>query len=186
MARIKTTGYSEAQGRLKEIYDELMEQRGKLAAVHTIQSLRPESIKQHMDLYMGIMFNRSELSRDEREMMALVVSAANGCLYCQKHHAEALNHYWKNENKVKRVMKEDSWSFLPVRERELCHYARILTLKPHEHETHDFTQMLRNVGISDAGILDATMVIAYFNFVNRIVLSLGVELEDEAGKGYKY
>lgn len=186
MARIETIGHNEARGKLKEIYDNLLEQRGKLAEVHTIQSLRPESITQHMDLYMGIMFSRSELSRAEREMMAVVVSAANGCSYCQRHHGNALNHYWKDENKIKQIIQEDAPGFLSEKEQALCRYARVLTLDPHAHETHDYTESLRGVGLKDAAILDATLVVAYFNFVNRIVLSLGVELEDDDGKGYKY
>ncbi len=186
MARINTIRYNEASGKLKEIYDSLLEKRGKLAEVHTIQSLRPDSITQHMDLYMGIMFSRSELSRAEREMIAVVVSVANGCFYCRKHHADALNHYWKDENKVKLLVQEDAPAFLSDREQALCRYARILTQDPHAHEKKDFTESLRSVGLEDAAILDASLVVAYFNFVNRIVLSLGVELEDDDGKGYKY
>lgn len=34
--------------------------------------------------------------------------------------------------------------------------------------------------------MDAHLVIAYFNFVNRLVLGLGVELEQDQGQGYKY
>ena len=44
---------------------------------------------------MELMFTKSELSRAEREMIAVVVSATNNCEYCQIHHAHALNHYWK-------------------------------------------------------------------------------------------
>ncbi len=186
MSRIEAIGFHEAEGKLKEIYDGLLDQRGKLAAVHTIQSLRPESIKQHMDLYMGIMFSRSELTRAEREMMAVVVSRANGCPYCQQHHAEALNHHWKDDEKIHQLLKEDTPDFLSGRERALCRYARTLTLEPQKHEKHDFTRELKTEGLGDAGILDATLVVAYFNFVNRIVLSLGVELEADHGKGYKY
>ncbi len=186
MTRIKTTGYAEAKGRLKEIYDSIAKSRGKLAAVHTIQSLRPESIKHHMDLYMGIMFSRSELSRAEREMMAVVVSAANDCLYCQEHHANALHHYWKDEDKIQRLKRAADFDVLSAREQALCRYANTLTLQPGAHETHDHTMELRKIGLTDSGILDATLVVAYFNFVNRIVLSLGVELEADQGKGYTY
>lgn len=42
--------------------------------VSPIQSLRPESIVEHIDLYLEIMFSKSELSRAEREMMAVVVT----------------------------------------------------------------------------------------------------------------
>ena len=81
MSRIKVIEPKEATGRLKEIYYDLIKKRGKLADVHKIQSLWPESIVAHMDLYMEIMFSKSELTRAEREMMAVVVSAVNGCEY---------------------------------------------------------------------------------------------------------
>ncbi len=186
MARIQTIGYNQSEGKLKEIYDGLLDKRGKLAAVHIIQSLRPESIKQHMDLYMGIMFSRSELTRAEREMMAVVVSRVNGCAYCQQHHAEALNHYWNDDEKIQQLIYEGTPDFLTPRERALCRYARTLTLEPRKHENLDFTRELKKEGLGDAGILDATLVVAYFNFVNRMVLSLGVELEADHGTGYKY
>ncbi len=52
MARIKVIEPCDATGRLKEIYDGITARRGKLAEVHKIQSLRPESIVNHMDLYV--------------------------------------------------------------------------------------------------------------------------------------
>lgn len=82
MARIPVIEYEAAEGRLLEIYNEIIEKRGKLAKIHKIQSLRPESIIRHIDLYLEIMFTRSDLSRADREMMAVVVSASNGCNYC--------------------------------------------------------------------------------------------------------
>ncbi|MBE0638721.1 MAG: peroxidase-related enzyme [Bacteroidales bacterium] len=186
MSRIKVISYDEADGRLKEIYDGLISKRGQLAGVHTIQSLRPESIVKHIDLYMEIMFSKSELSRAEREMMAVVVSAANGCEYCITHHAQALLHYWKNTAKVE-LMKVDFRKVnLIDRELALCLYAHELTTEPKMSHKNDFTQKLRHAGLGDIAILDATLVVAYFNFVNRIVLALGLELEKNKGTGYKY
>lgn len=186
MSRIKVISQSEATGRLKEIYDELIVKRGKLAEVHTIQSLRPESIVKHIDLYMEIMFSKSELSRAEREMMAVVVSKSNGCNYCQKHHSEALNNYWKDDEKTENL--RISYHNIQLNEKELalCRFAELLTKNPESTEKNDVTEVLKNVGLSDSAILDATLVVAYFNFVNRIVLALGVELEKDSGTGYKY
>lgn len=186
MSRIKVISQNEATGRLKEIYDELIVKRGKLAEVHTIQSLRPESIVKHIDLYMEIMFSKSELSRAEREMIAVVVSKTNGCVYCQKHHAEALNHYWKDDLKTENFRISFKNVQLNKKESALCHFAEQLTKNPGSAEENDNTEDLKNVGLSDSAILDATLVIAYFNFVNRIVLALGVELEKDSGTGYKY
>ncbi|MBC8266965.1 MAG: peroxidase-related enzyme [Flavobacteriales bacterium] len=186
MPRIKVIEHENAEGVLKDIYDDLVNKRGKLAEVHKIQSLRPKSIVKHMELYLEIMFSKSELSRAEREMIAVVVSKNNNCEYCQIHHAEALNNYWKNDEKIALFKKDFNKIDLSEKEIALCHYARTLTISPFEAKENDQTILLKCVGLSDAAILDATLVIAYFNFVNRIVLSLGVDIEQDSGKGYNY
>jgi uncharacterized peroxidase-related enzyme len=185
MSKIKVIQHDEATGRLKEIYDDLVGSRGKLADVHKIQSLRPESIVKHMDLYMEIMFTKSELSRAEREMIAIVVSAANKCEYCQIHHANALNHYWKNEEKIHSLRKNFDFDGITPREETIITYSRELTSNPGSFVNKSINK-LKDVGLTDSGILDLTLVVAYFNFVNRIVLSLGVEVEEDNGGGYKY
>ncbi len=186
MSRIKVIQPEEATGRLKEIYDELVEKRGKLADVHTIQSLRPESIVKHIDLYMEIMFAKSELSRAEREMMAVVVSAANGCEYCQLHHGQALNHYWKNEERINWLRIDFEKADLSPRELVLSSFANLLTVSPEVYKDEKYLNLLKKVGLSDSAILDATLVVSYFNFVNRIVLALGLEASEAEMQGYKY
>lgn len=185
MAHIKVISYSEASGKLKNIYLDLIDKRGKLANVHTIQSLNPDSIIAHTELYMTVMFSHSPISRANREMLAVVVSAANGCNYCQQHHGAALNNYWKNSERVEQLKRNYLLADLTEKEKLLCNYAIELTMYPDDFETTDRTQVLKEAGFDDRCILDATLVIAYFNFVNRIVLSLGVTLEDDGGEGYK-
>lgn len=186
MSRIKIIDYSESSGRLKEIYDEIISSRGKLAGIHKVQSLRPESIVHHMDLYMEVMFSRSELSRAEREMMAVVVSMTNGCRYCQLHHLEALRHYWWDNDKIEHFLEDYENAGLSERQSELCRFARHLTLHPGAHETSDYTTPLWEYDLTDAGILDAILVVSYFNFVNRVVLGTGLEPDEDEIKGYKY
>lgn len=186
MTRIQQIEHSEATGRLKEIYDDLLQKRGQLAEVHKIQSLRPESIVKHIDLYLEIMFSRSDLSRAEREMMAVVTSVSNNCFYCQIHHSQALNHYWKSDEKINQLRKNYNEAELSEKEILLCNFAETLTLNPGSLKEETLISELKVHGISDAAILDATLVISYFNFVNRMVLSLGATLEDDDGTGYKY
>lgn len=186
MSRIRVIEPWEAQGGLKDIYNDLEQQRGQIAEVHKIQSLRPQSIVKHMDLYMEIMFSRSELSRAEREMMAVVVSLSNNCNYCASHHGSALNHYWKDEVKMKRFREDYRELPLSRKEQALCSYAEEITLRPQNLQKVDPTEVLRKCGFSDAAILDATLVVSYFNFVNRMVLSLGVSLEKDEGANYQY
>lgn len=185
MPHIRVIEHSEAEGQLKEIYDNLIAKRGKLAEVHKIQSLNPESIVKHMELYMSIMYSKSPLSRAQREMIAVVVSVANNCKYCQIHHAEALNHYWKDQSKIDQLKRDFSKLDLPAIDLLLCEMAWQLTRIP-SITTETIILKLKEFGLEDRAILDATLVIAYFNFVNRTVLGLDVKLEQDNGAGYKY
>lgn len=185
MALIEVIEYEQSEDRLREIYDDLIQKRGKLASVHKIQSLHPESIVRHMDLYLTIMFSQSPLPRVQREMMAVVVSVVNQCTYCARHHAEAVHHYWKDETKLKQLETDYRQLDLNEKEEALCCFAEALTLHPSGDQQARIDR-LKAVGFSDRAILDATLVTSYFNFVNRIVLSLGVDLEADGGKGFDY
>ena len=46
-----------------------------------IQSKSPGGLRAHFDLYSTLMLARSPLSRQQREMIAVAVSAANECRY---------------------------------------------------------------------------------------------------------
>ncbi|MDY0255475.1 MAG: peroxidase-related enzyme, partial [Tenuifilaceae bacterium] len=106
--------------------------------------------------------------------------------YCANHHQEALNAYWKNPERVEKLGGKYMELDLSQRELLLCKYARELTQTPQSFGSNSNIEPLRNAGLDDRAILDATLVVAYFNFVNRIVLSLGVDLENDKGAGYKY
>lgn len=71
-----------------------------------VQSLHPEAMRAHLDLYTTLLLSRSGLRRAERELIAVVVSAANGCAYCFRHHAEALRALWKGDARATNVTPE--------------------------------------------------------------------------------
>ena len=62
-------------------------------------------------------------------------------------------------------------------DRALCAYAEKLTRRPSEMSETDVAA-LRQAGLDDVAIHDATQVIAYFNYINRVADALGVEAED--------
>jgi len=72
---------SEADDELKRLYDAYRAPWGGVDNILRIHGPNPASMKAHVDLYRVLMFGRSPLSRRQREMLALVVSAANDCHY---------------------------------------------------------------------------------------------------------
>ena len=81
MAWIKVIKEDEATGRLKELYDRYAEPSGVVDNILKIHSLNVKSLKGHYDLYAHLMRGRSDLSRAQREMIAVVSSAVNKCHY---------------------------------------------------------------------------------------------------------
>jgi uncharacterized peroxidase-related enzyme len=81
MAYIKTIEPDEAQGPLKDEYEAAIARAGRVYQVLRIQSLNPETLHRSIALYLAAMRGPSGLSRDEREMLATVVSRANDCFY---------------------------------------------------------------------------------------------------------
>ena len=81
MPWIKIFSLEEATGFLKKEYEAALKRAGRLWHIVTIMSQNPRAMKSSMDFYGAIMFGRSPLSRSQREMLAVVVSAANHCIY---------------------------------------------------------------------------------------------------------
>lgn len=185
MPYIRVIEPENAEGELREEYERLLGSRGKLAAIHTIHSLSPAALRAHMDLYLTLMFGRSKLRREVREAIAVVVSRANGCAYCDEHHAQALLAYWKDEARLEALRRDPREADLDARTVAILDHAASLTRDPAAAGPDD-VERLRAHGVSDEEILDLTLITAYFNFVNRIVMGLGVEVQGDEAKGYRY
>ncbi len=81
MAWIRMIDEDDAEGKLAELYAKTTESWGGVDNILKIHSLNPRSLQGHFDLYKVLMRGRSPLSRVQREMIAVVVSAANRCHY---------------------------------------------------------------------------------------------------------
>ena len=81
MAFIPYVPEGEATGLLHKLYQRYGGGDGPLDNILRIPSLNPRSLKDHVELYSHLMRGRSPLSRAQREMIAVVVSATNNCFY---------------------------------------------------------------------------------------------------------
>ena len=71
----------DASGLVAAEYAAAVERAGKIFNIVRSMSLSPESLRASMGLYKAIMFGPSGLTRQERELLATVVSATNECDY---------------------------------------------------------------------------------------------------------
>ncbi len=81
MAWIRTVEEGEADGLLKSLYEGLRKQVRMVPNILKVFSLHPETMRATMGIFQTLMYGRAPLSRAQREMIALVVSAINRCHY---------------------------------------------------------------------------------------------------------
>lgn len=81
MAHIRYASPAEGGAQLAALHARLADERGNLDNILRIHSLNPPSMRHHYDLYRHLMAGPSPLSRVQREMIAVSVSAENDCFY---------------------------------------------------------------------------------------------------------
>jgi uncharacterized peroxidase-related enzyme len=127
----------------------------------------PEHFRAFFGYYDTLMRGDSGLSRSERELIAVAVSAANECLYCTVAHGAALRVLSKNALIADQVTANHRHADLTPREKALVEFAVTLTREPARVGSAD-VDALKAHGLSDADVWDAGAVAAFFNLSNRM------------------
>ena len=91
-------------------------------------------------------------------------------------HAQDLRGEVDDDEWVRSIARDWRQAMLDPADRALCAYADKLTGAPASVTDADVAA-LREAGFDDTAIHDATQVIGYFNYINRIANGLGVETE---------
>ncbi|MGW9686148.1 carboxymuconolactone decarboxylase family protein [Flagellimonas sp. 2504JD1-5] len=183
MSWIKVIEYENADPQLKRIYDRVKGPNNNVDNVLSIHSLRPHSLVGHMTLYKNVLHNsNNELPKWYLEAIGVYVSFLNKCDYCVKHHFEGfkklLNEDEKSESFLQAVKLDDLTTFFDEKFLAGMAYSKKLTLEHHAIVQEDIV-LLKSIGFSDGQILEINQVASYFNYVNRTVLGLGVNIKGD-------
>lgn len=82
IAWIDVIAEDEAEGDVARAYKRSADKKsGKVDHIMKIHSLNPKSLTDHLHLYKTLMHAESPLSKTQREMIGVVVSAINRCEY---------------------------------------------------------------------------------------------------------
>jgi alkylhydroperoxidase domain protein len=113
------------------------------------------------------------LPRAERELAAAATSRLNGCIYCASVHARFAATYSKRVDDVQRLLDEGVEAKLDERWEAIVAASVALTALPMTFGK-EHVERLRAVGLDDAAIADLIGAASFFNWANRLMLSLGV------------
>lgn len=129
--------------------------------------IRPEKLRNFIKLYDELMLAPSGLTKLEREMIAVTVSAVNRCYYCLVAHGAAVRKISGDPQLGEMLAFNYRVAELDERQRMMLDFAVLLTEAPHE-VTADDREGLREMGFTDEDIFDIAETAAFFNYTNRV------------------
>ena len=118
-------------------------------------------------MYNDLMLAPSGLSKLEREMIAVAVSAHNRCYYCLVAHGAAVRQLSGDPPLGELMAMNYRAARLSKRERAMLDFAVKLAAEPWLVEEED-REHLRRLGFTDRDIWDIAAVAGFFNMTNRI------------------
>ncbi|KXF89206.1 peroxidase-related enzyme [Phaeobacter inhibens] len=128
-------------------------------------------------MYNDLMLADSGLSKLEREMIAVVVSAINSCFYCLAAHGAAVRQLSGDPKLGEMLVMNYRVAPLEPRQRAMLDFAAKATRASAEIEEAD-RQILRDHGFSDRDIWDIANVTGFFNMSNRVASATGMVPND--------
>lgn len=112
------------------------------------------------------------LPRAERELSATAASRYNGCIYCASIHARFAAHHSKRSEDIEKLLTYGVSADIDTRWNAIILASVALTSTPSQFGQKE-VQNLRSVGLDDVAIADLIQGAAFFNWANRLMLSIG-------------
>jgi uncharacterized peroxidase-related enzyme len=148
----------------------LVDDAGGIVSAH---SLIPDALYPAFATFGSLMAPELPLDRRQQEMIATVVSATNRTWYCTVSHTEFLHRATADEELAEAIGRDFRAAPISDADRAMLEYAEQITLDATRVTDQHHTQ-LRAVGFDDRGILQITLIAAWFNYINRVADALGV------------
>jgi uncharacterized peroxidase-related enzyme len=159
--------------RIQGLFGKAREALGFVPNVFRVWSYRPERLSAWFAHYRLLHEPTDGLSAADREMVAVVVSQANGCLYCLVAHGQALRQELGDPILGDRITFDWRRAGLDARRTAICAFAEKLTLRPREVEPAD-VQALIDVGLTQEEAWDVAEIASMYNLTNRMAMATGM------------
>ncbi len=137
----------------------------------------PETLRERTKTDNDIFYNADGgLPRAERELAATAASRINGCVLCASVHSRFASQHSGRSGDVQKLLDQGVKGDQDPRWRALLDAAEALTQTPPRLEASHL-ERLREFGLDDLALADLIHSTAFFQWANRLMLSLGEPLE---------
>lgn len=162
---------------IEAYFQKCVDKLGLVPNVLRAYAFSPEKLRAFAGLYNDLMLAESGLSKLEREMIAVVVSAENRCFYCLTAHGQAVRELSGDPILGEMLAMNYRTAALSPKQRAMLDFAVKATRASAEIEEPD-RQTLRDLGWSDRDIWDIAAVASFFNMSNRMASAVDMRPND--------
>jgi uncharacterized peroxidase-related enzyme len=152
---------------LQAYFDKCQEKLGFVPNVLRAYAFDTVKLQAFIDMVDDLMLADSGLSKLEREMIAVAVSAVNQCHYCLTAHGAAVRQRAKDPIMGEHIAQNWRAANLPARQQAMLAFAEKLTEAPAKIAEAD-RAALRAAGFNDRDIWDIAATAAFYNMSNRL------------------
>lgn len=152
---------------MQAYFDKCTEKLGFIPNVLKAYAFDTAKLEAFVGMYNDLMLAPSGLSKLEREMIAVAVSAQNRCYYCLVAHGAAVRALSGDAVLGELLVMNYRAARLSKRHRAMLDFAAKLTTESWKVEEED-RAALRAAGFSDRDIWDIASVAGFYNMTNRI------------------
>jgi uncharacterized peroxidase-related enzyme len=176
--RLRVPKRAQLDADLRKYFAVCDEKIGFLPNVLAAYSFDQAKLRAFIGIYNDLMLADSPLSKLEREMIAVVVSSANRCYYCQVAHGQAVRELSGDPALGELLVMNYRAAKLPRRQRAMLDFAHKLTVASDEIVEADRAR-LRKAGLSEREIWDIAAVASFFNMTNRLASAIDMMPNEE-------
>ncbi len=162
----------------QEYFSKCQEKLGFVPNVLMAYAFSSVKLQAFADMYNDLMLGDSNLSRLEREMIAVAVSNVNQCFYCLAAHGAAVRQLSGEPALGEKMVMNFRAADLDAKQTAMLEFADKLTRTPHAMTGTD-RETLRRAGFTDRDIWDISAVASFFNMSNRMASAVDMQPNDE-------
>jgi uncharacterized peroxidase-related enzyme len=157
---------------------EVQEKAGFVPNVFLALAHRPAEWRAFMAYHDALLLKDGGLSKGEREMIIVVTSSANHCLYCVVAHGAILRIYEKKPLIADQLAVNYRKADITPRQRAMLDFAMKVCTQSEAIDDHDFRELHAH-GFTDEDIWDIGAITAFFGLSNRMANLTGMRPNDE-------
>lgn len=162
----------------QKYFDICQDKLGMIPNVLRAHAFDIDKLNAFTALYNDLMLGNSNLTKLEREMIAVVVSSVNKCYYCLVAHGAAVRALSGDPMLGEQLVMNYRVAKLDARQRAMLDFAHKLTIASATVEEAD-RQALRDQGFSERDIWDIANVTGFFNMTNRVASGTDMRPNDD-------